>query len=104
MMVPKHFNSEVYPHLVDDFVKYLDLWEPYYQHSVWLITGSNWQPGIPKVLAGMGEEGKPVVQALKRVQKRFESFDRKRVGKAGPQLEEQIQSAISAWEAKHGPG
>jgi hypothetical protein len=52
----------------------------------------------------MGEEGKPVVQALKRVQKRFESFDRKRVGKAGPQLEEQIQSAISAWEAKHGPG
>ena len=104
MMVLKHFNSEVYPHLVDDFVKYLDLWEPYYQHSVWLITGSNWQPGIPKVLAGMGEEGKPVVQALKRVQKRFESFDRKRVGKAGPQLEEQIQSAISAWEAKHGPG
>ena len=104
MMVLKHFDPEVYRHLVGHFVKYLDLWEPYYQHSVWLITGSNWQPGIPKVLAGLGKEGKPVVQALKRMQKRFGTFDPKRVGKAGAQLEEQIQSAISNWEAKHGPG
>lgn len=103
MMVLKHFDPQVYGHLVDDFVKYLDLWEPYYQHSVWLITGSKWQPGIPKVLAGLGKEGKPVVQALKRVQKRFASFEKKRIGKAGAELEKQIQAAISEWEDRNGP-
>jgi hypothetical protein len=102
MMILKHFDPSVYQIMVDDFVRYLDMWEPYYQHSVWLITGSKWQPGIPKVLEGMGPEGEPIVLALKRVQKRFDSFDRKRIGKPGADLEARIQAAIDGWEAKHG--
>lgn len=104
MMVLKHFDPQVYEHMVDDFVAYLDLWEPYYQHSVWLITGSKWQPGIPKILEGMREEGKPVVQALKRVLKRYGDFEPKRTGKAGDGLEKQIQTAIKNWEEENGPG
>ena len=100
MMILKNFDLGVYQIMVDDFVRYLDNWEPYYQHSVWLITGSKWQLGIPKVLEGLGPEGEPIVLALKRVQKRFDSFDRKRIGKAGADLETQIQAAIDGWEAK----
>ncbi|MFK7852211.1 MAG: DUF6288 domain-containing protein [Akkermansiaceae bacterium] len=98
MMVLKHFDPSIYELMIEDFVQYLDLWEPYYQHSVWLITGSKWQPGIPKVLQGLGAEGKPIVRALKRIQERFDSFDQKRVGKAGQDLEIQIQKAIEDWE------
>lgn len=103
MMVLKHFDPKVYRYMIDDLVAYLDLWEPYYQHSVWLITGSKWQPGVPKILSGLGEEGKPVVSALKRIQQRFSSFDVKRIGKAGANLEETIQKAIADWEEKNGP-
>ncbi len=103
MMVLKHFGSAVGPYLVDDLAAYLDLWEPYYQHSVWLITGSKWQPGIPKLLADLGREGQPVILALKRLQKRYPSFDRKRVGKAGKDLEVQIAAAIAEWEKRNGP-
>ncbi|MGC6567020.1 MAG: DUF6288 domain-containing protein [Akkermansiaceae bacterium] len=103
MMVLKHFDPIVYEVMVDDFVTYLDLWEPYYQHSVWLITGSKWQPGIPKVLEGLGPKGKPIVQALKRVLERFDTFDKKRSGKAREELKAQIQSTIEDWEKQHGP-
>ena len=77
MMILKHFDPEVYQLMVDDFVTYLGIWEPYYQHSVWLITGSKWQPGILKVLEGLGAEGGPVVAALKEVKAKFASFDKK---------------------------
>ena len=87
--------------MIDDFVKYLATWEPYYQHSVWMISGSKWQPGIPKVLDGMGPEGRPIAQALRRVLARYDSFDRKKIGKAGADLEQQIRAAIDGWEAKH---
>lgn len=103
MMVLKHFDPQVYQYMVDDLVAYLDLWEPYYQHSVWLITGSKWQPGVPKVLSGLGKEGKAIVLALKRIQKRFSSFEGKRIGKTGADLEKMIQAAISDWESRHGP-
>ena len=102
MMVLKHFDPEVYKFMIDDFVRYLDLWDPYYQHSVWLITSSKWQIGIPKVLEGMGPEGKPIVLALKRVQERDPTFDERKIGNAGADLKTQIQSAIDGWEAKNG--
>ncbi len=102
-MVLKHFGPAVAPYLVDDLAAYLDLWEPYYQHSVWLITGSKWQPGIPTLLADLGREGQPVVLALKRVQKRYPSFDGRRIGKAGKDLEVQIAAAIAEWEKRNGP-
>jgi hypothetical protein len=59
MMILKHFDPDVYRLMVGDFVTYLARWEPYYQHSVWLITGSKWQPGVLKVLEGLGAEGQP---------------------------------------------
>ncbi len=43
--------------MIGDLVPYLGLWEPYYQHRVWLITGSRSQPGIPKVLESLGDGG-----------------------------------------------
>ena len=103
MMALKHFDPRVYQYMIEDLVAYLDLWEPYYQHSVWLITGSKWQPGVPKILDGLGKEGQPIVLALKRIQKRFGSFDMKRIGKAGADIEKTIMKSITDWEAKHGP-
>ncbi|MDB2640166.1 DUF6288 domain-containing protein [Akkermansiaceae bacterium] len=103
MMVLKHFDAQVYQYMIGDLVAYLDLWEPYYQHSVWLIMGSRWQPGIPKVLESLGEEGQPIVLALKRVQKRFRRFEGKRMGKDAANLERAIVKAIADWEVKYGP-
>lgn len=103
MMVLKHFDPEVYKLMIGDFVTYLQKWEPYYQHSVWLITGSNWQPGILKVLDGLGPEGKPIVAELKSILDMFESYDRGRIGGAGKELEQQISEAVRKWEGKHGP-
>ncbi|MEN8866977.1 MAG: DUF6288 domain-containing protein [Akkermansiaceae bacterium] len=103
MMVLKHFDPQVFQYMIGDLVSYLDLWEPYYQHSIWLITGSKWQPGVLKVLSGLGKEGQPIVLALKRIQKRFSSFEGKRIGKAGADLEKKIKAAIDDWETQHGP-
>ncbi len=102
MMVLKHFNPDVYKHMIDDFVTYLDLWEPYFQHSVWLITGSKWQPGIPAVLDGLDAEGKPIVLALKRVEARFDHFDLKRIGKNDQVLRDRIRKTIADWEKNNG--
>lgn len=102
MMVLKHFDPEVYQLMVADFEAYLKLWEPYFQHSVWLITGSKWQPGILKVLEGLGPEAKPVVAQLKAILARYDGFDRRRIGGAGKEMEEQIGEAIRKWEGKHG--
>lgn len=102
MMLLKHFDPKVYEFMIDDFVAYLDIWEPYYQHSGWLITGSKWQPGIPKVLAGLGAEGKPIVAAMKRVLARFDTFDQKKTGKGGVEMKAKIQEAIEEWEKRNG--
>jgi hypothetical protein len=103
MMILKHFDPAVYRFMIRDFVAYLAIWEPYYQHSVWLITGSKWQPGVLKVLEGLGAEGRPMVRSLKAIQKKFKSFDRKRIGGAGKDLEQQIDDAVRMWESNHGP-
>lgn len=102
MMILKHFDPEVYPYLIEDFVQYLKAWEPYYQHSVWLIKGSKWQPGILKVLEGLGEEGAPVVAGLKEVLERYSEFDPKRIGKDGQELRGMIEEAVRDWEGEFG--
>ena len=102
MMILKHFDPEVYKLMVDDFVTYLDTWVPYYQHSGWLISGSKWQPGILKVLDGLGKDGKPIVAALKNVLGRYGEFDAKKNGKVSAELKVQIEGAVKAWEAKFG--
>ena len=102
MMILKHFDPAVYEVMIGDFVEYLETWEPYYQHSVWLITGSKWQPGILSVLETLGAKGRPIVAALKGVLARYPSFDPKRIGKAGQGLETAIRTAVEAFERRHG--
>ncbi len=102
MMLLKHFDPEVYRYMIDDFVAYLDLWEPYYQHSGWLITGSKWQPGIPKILEGLGAEGEPIVAAMRRVLARFDTFDQRKVGNKGVEMKAIIESAVGDWEKRNG--
>ena len=102
MMVLTHFDPAVYRLMVADFVSYLRTWEPYYQHSVWLITGSKWQPGILQVLEGLGADGGPIVVELAAILKRFEEFDAARIGNVGKDLEQKIRDAIGAWESEHG--
>ena len=102
MMIMKHFDNDVFGEMVGDFANYLKIWEPYYQHSVWLITGSKWQPGVLKVLDGLGLEAKPMVDELKEILERYPAFDPKRIDKNGAELEKQIREAISAWEKKFG--
>ena len=100
MMVTKHFDSRIYADMIPDFEKYLQIWEPYYQHSVWLITGSRWQPGILKVLEGLGKEGKPIAVELENILGRYGRFDPKRIGKAGREMEQQIRAAVDSWKKK----
>ncbi|MDA0374005.1 MAG: DUF6288 domain-containing protein [Planctomycetota bacterium] len=102
MMVLEHFDRRAFRFMVDDFVTYLGIWEPYYQHSVWLITGSKWQPGILAVLRDLGEEGRPIVQALREVLARYDTFDMKRAGKNAAELEAAMRAAVADFEAQHG--
>ncbi len=102
MMVLKHFDPDVYALMVDDFVNYLDGWEPYYQHSVWLIKGSRWQPGILKVLETLGEDGRPIVLQLKRIERTFDKLDASRISRDGADLQAQMRAAVDAWEQKYG--
>ncbi|MEM7012169.1 MAG: DUF6288 domain-containing protein, partial [Verrucomicrobiota bacterium] len=103
MMVLKHFDPEVYSFMVGDFVTYLENWEPYYQHSVWLISGSKWQLGILKVVDSLGADAKPIVASLKTIAAKYSLFDAKRIGNGGKDLEAQINEAIRKWEADFGP-
>lgn len=102
MMILKHFDPDAYALMVDDFVTYLRTWEPYYQHSVWLITGSKWQPGILAVLEGLGEDGRPVIESLRAVLERYPSFDERRIGKEGEAVEGAVRAAVTAFEERYG--
>ncbi|MEY2981595.1 MAG: hypothetical protein RL562_1822 [Planctomycetota bacterium] len=102
MMVLEHFDPKAFRFMVDDFVTYLAIWDPYYQHSVWLITGSKWQPGILAVLDDLGEDGRPIVKALRAVLARYDTFDAKRAGKNAAHLEDAMRTAVEKFEAAHG--
>jgi len=100
MMLLKHFDPDVYALMIEDFELYLAQWEPYYQHSVWLIKGSKWQPGILKILESLGPEGKPMVDQLRSIGDRYDEFDPGRISKDGAALPELIATAIRRWEQK----
>ena len=100
MMVLKHFDPEIYPLMLEDFVLYLKDWEPYYQHSVWLIKGSKWQPGILKVLENLGPEGQPLVTQLERISRDYKQFDQRRISREGETLPQQITVAVQNWKSK----
>ena len=100
MMVLSKFNPEVYKHMVPDLQSYLKIWEPYYQHSVWLITGSKWQPGLVKVMNGMGKDGKPIRDGLQSIVDRYSKFDPKRNSRMAKDLKSQIVKAVAAWDKK----
>jgi hypothetical protein len=102
MMILNHFDPGVYRFMIDDLLRYLAAWEPYYQHSVWLISGSKWQPGVLKILDGLGKEGAPIVKGLKAVLARYHQFDPRRIEGAGKDLEAQIIEAVRKWESTHG--
>jgi len=98
MMVLKHFDSKIYPLMIDDFALYLEDWEPYYQHSVWLIKGSKWQPGILRILKALGPEGQPIAKQLERITDSYEQFDTNRIPKDAKDLRTQIITAVQQWK------
>ena len=102
MMVLRHFDDEVYEELIDDFVLYLSAWEPYHQHSKWLISGSKWQDGLLLVLDRLGADGADLRAALGGVLERWSEFDPGRMGKDGKALEETLRQRLAAWDELHG--
>ena len=101
MMVLKHFDPKIYPLMLNDFVLYLKDWQPYYQHSIWLIKGSNWQPGILNVLEELGPEAKPLVNQLERIRLNYSQFDQARIPKDATNLPQQISTAVQEWKKMH---
>lgn len=102
MMILKHFDPDVYALMVNDLVTYLRDWEPYYQHSVWLMKGSPWQPGILKILETLGKEGQPLVEQLKVIERKYDTFEASRISRDGADLPERIRTAIDTWERQFG--
>lgn len=100
MMITKHFDERIYTDMIPDLANYLKIWEPYYQHSVWLITGSKWQPGILNAIQDMGKEAQPIVDELEAILARYDKFDPKRNGRDASGLKAQIETAISAWKKR----
>lgn len=100
MMVTTHFNARIYSEIIPSLANYLKVWDPYYQHSIWLITGSKWQPGVLKLLENMGQEAKPIIDELENILGRYDTFDPKRAGKIAEGLDDQIEAAIAAWKKK----
>lgn len=100
MMVLKHFDPQIYPLMLPDFELYLKSWEPYYQHSVWLIKGSKWQPGILKILGTLGPEGEPLVVQLERIQREYHTYDQHRISGDAAKIPAEIASAVRKWRDK----
>ncbi|MDA8967703.1 HEAT repeat domain-containing protein, partial [bacterium] len=100
MMVLKHFDPKIYPLMLDDFVLYLKNWQPYYQHSIWLIKGSNWQPGILRILKDLGPEGQPLVNQLERIERDYKQFDQSRIPRDATNLADLIATAVQEWKVK----
>jgi len=65
MMVLKRFKTPPYKLILPDFIKYLQTWEPGFQHSNWLVLGSGWQHGLITVAEMLGEDAGPLISAFK---------------------------------------
>lgn len=101
MMITRHFDTRINTELIPDLVRYLKIWNPYHQHSTWMISCSKWQPGILKLIKDMGKEAQPLVDELKLLLKRYDHFDPKRDGRHGKiasELKQQIETAVADWK------
>jgi len=101
MMIWSKISPNQYKILVPDLQKYLSNWKPYYQHSVWLISGSKWQPGVIKIMNQLGKDGKGLRDSLKKIASEYSSYDTKQFRREGKELEKTIITAISEWDKKY---
>ena len=101
MMIWSKISPDQYKLLVPDLQKYLTNWKPYYQHSVWLISGSKWQPGIIKIMNELGKEGKGLRDSLKQVSDKYSTYDSKKLRRESKELEQTIAQAINDWDKKY---
>jgi len=100
MMILKHFDPSIYQWIVGDFTRYLDYWTPGYQHSVWLITGSPWQPGLIQVAQHLGAKAAPLIPGFRRCLDEKIAKDTKE--KTHLECREKLQQGVRDFEAKHG--
>jgi hypothetical protein len=99
MMVLKRFKNPPYQLIVPDFVEYLDTWQPGFQHSNWLITGSGWQHGLIKVAELLGEDAGPLVVAFKQCLARVQWDE---ANKDHVACRDAMKKAIADYQAKYG--
>lgn len=101
MMILSKISPDRYEILVPDLQKYLSNWKPYYQHSIWLISGSKWQPGVIKIMNDLGINGKGLRDSLKKLTEQYSSFDPKQFRREAADLEKTILAAIAEWDKKY---
>jgi hypothetical protein len=101
MMVLKKFRNPPYALLTPEFVKYLKTWTPDYQHSCWMITGSKWQSGLCEVAMMLGNDGKPIIDALRECRKKLAAGAGKGNRQAG-EARDALDKTIAEWDQKHG--
>jgi len=107
-MMLKRMDKSVHAMLQDEYARYMAIWKPDYQHSIWLVSGSRWTMPMTTVLESLGEDGKVLCQALKATIESIESGEReipkRDPGTGGAHLKvlDTLKKAVKAWEAKHG--
>jgi hypothetical protein len=99
MMVLKRFRDPPYHLILPDFIRYLETWQPGFQHSNWLIVGSPWQLGLVKAAEVAGEDAGRLIAAFERCLARVEwdESDKDHVA-----CRDAMQKAIADYRAKYG--
>ena len=96
------FNSTRPYHLiVPDFIRYLETWQPGYQHSNWLIVGSPWQLGLVKVAELLGEDAGRLIAAFQKGVVRVEWDEGNGLVKVNP-LADWTEEQVWAYVREHG--
>ncbi len=99
MMVLKRFENAPYELILPDFITYLETWQPGFQHSNWLITGSGWQHGLIKVAEMLGQDAGPLVAAFGKCLARVQ-WDESNKDHAA--CREAMQKAVADYRGKYG--
>jgi hypothetical protein len=101
MMVLKRFKNPPYKLIIPDFLKYLETWTPDFQHSYWLITGNKWQDGLCKIAFEMGEDGRPLVDGLRKCQAKIPA-PQNRENKYYTEARDALTKMLAEYEEKFG--
>lgn len=96
MMLLSRFKEPPYPLIAKNLATYMIGWKPGNQHSNWLITGNNWQPGLAKIANDMGKDAGPIIAQFKRCL--AEDFWNLK-DKNQPAVREAMQQAVGQFEA-----